>query len=182
MKYGASYTLIDVVSEFKRARVLAQQGVYARRLPSEEAISIFEGVKEWLVLRLAERPQSPELLDWLSQVHECLLEYQASRSCLLRAIELGLPKSRKIATRLYRLQRAEAEWLSLNLSPVELKSLGEYLMELCTNIDLQRLASRDRTEQWILLNCPERRDRVLKGLDSRGAYSDWQVLMNVVRG
>jgi hypothetical protein len=112
-------------------------------------------------------------------VEEMLLNYRGALAYLEQALAASSTHDRRDLKKLAQYRTLLAEWDSLNLSPTELKAMGAYLKSKEVG---PHERSRKWTIDWIRTHCPDREDTILRGLDTRGAYSDYQVLVNVVKG
>lgn len=158
---------------------MSNQASYARRAPSSESIPHLAHAREILEGILIEVPDDREALIMMSQISECLLRYENAIDFINRAIDAGEPKSKKLLKRLALLRESCEAWRDLRLSPEMLRKLGERL-------DAEGVDSSDTTlrvtRDWLVKNDVEAPDEVIAALQRRGAFSDFQVLANVVRG
>lgn len=176
------FDIDEVRRQLVLARQLARQGSYQRRLPSPAGTAQLGRIEEWCRARLREVPTDWQALDAMAHVRECLLDYVSSEEYLDQAVRAGLPNTRKVKRRLLHIRQAAQEWRDLGLSPAQLDELGAYLEGCHAWESLARERSRARTDSWLDANCPATAAEVRAALDRRGAFSDWQVLANVVKG
>jgi len=158
---------------------LSKQGSYARRAPNPDSLSFFANARERLEEVLAELPDQREALMMMSQVAECLLDYNTALSYLMRAFDAGEPKSKKSLKRLARLCEGIHEWPDLGLTPEMLRELGHHLDAAGVTTDHTTLRL---TRGWLMANHVENPESVIAALERRGAFSDFQVLANVCHG
>jgi hypothetical protein len=158
---------------------LANQGSYARRAPSASSLPHFAHARGVLLRILAESPGHQEALLMMSRVSESLLEFEAALSYLSRAFAAGEPKTKKALKRLALLRENSIAWRDLGLSPEKLQKLGDYLEAQSVNPSHTTLRL---TRNWLSENNIENPKAVVEALERRGAFSDFQVLANVVHG
>lgn len=176
------YDSIDAVREMFRAVVKkSMQTSYARRYPAKETVSTFETVRANLRTMVQHNPGNSEAWRLLSQVEECLLNYVEAIRCLEQAMSLGNARDRKDMKHLALLRSSQAEWASLRLSPAQLMSLGEFLVQAGVEKGAQH-RSLELTRYWLETNGIVNPEEVIAALETRGAFTDFQVLYNVVRG
>jgi hypothetical protein len=158
---------------------LSRQCSYARRAPEPASLPHFAQARVFLDEVLRRHPDHQEALMMMSQLSENVLDFRAAIDFLERAFDVGEPKTKKSLKRLVRLRESAAEWEDLLLSPSELRGLGDYL-------EANRVGSNHRTLQltraWLTASGMHDPDRVIGALERRGAFSDFQVLANVVYG
>jgi hypothetical protein len=109
---------------------------------------------------------------------EALLEYSEAITSLNRAMELST-RDKKNLKRLARLREAKSFWDQLTLTPYQLHDLGAYLQERGTSLDAETLAA---TQEWLEAAGLPDPESVLDAFENLGAFSDFQVLENIVRG
>ena len=156
-----------------------KQGRYARRLPAREASRDLNEARRILLLSLQRRPDAPHVLAMLSQILECLLDYEQAIDYLTRAFQHGHPRTQKELRRLALLREASEEWKTLRLSPEELDRLGRFLTEIGVGPEDR---SFNFTRKWLVMEGVDSPEDVIAALQKRGAFTDFQVLANVVRG
>jgi hypothetical protein len=160
---------------------LSMQSSYERRAPAQNALPLFLQARVGLRQFVQDHPQSEEAWRLLSQAEECLLKYSDAINCLRQALLISGKRSKSDLKRLALLQQAMEQWSTLPLSPNELHELGDYLVQQGTNKDFQCRSMR-LTKQWLNEKGFSNIDGILQELGNRGAYTDFQVLYNVVRG
>ena len=113
----------------------------------------------------------------MSQISECLMDFNSAIEYLGRAITAGEPKTKKTLKRLALLRENAAMWRELFLTPASLRELGNYL-------EANKVGPRNRTmeltKKWLVAKGVDNPDKVIQSLESYGAFSDFQVLSNVV--
>jgi hypothetical protein len=167
----------------KRALTLGMrvsgQGTYARRAPKKDSISHFDKSRSLLLAILKNDPLDQDALLMMSQLEECLLNYPKAIEYLKKAFEAGKKCTNKDLKRLTLLRSNLVEWRDLSLTPNELRELGRYLELHCPDVSER---SFPLTREWMLLNGIGDPDSIIAGLERRGAFSDFQVLANIVNG
>ena len=158
----------------------AGQGSYKRRLPPENAIRLLEAARLGLVRYMEENEPSEDIWRMLSQMEECLLHYHAARRCLERALEVSGRRAKKDLKKIALLKEYEGKWKSLILNPTQLKALGDFLEERLNVAPFDR--SLKWTRLWLEENKIEHPEEVIEGIRANGAYNDFQVLANLVKG
>jgi hypothetical protein len=114
--------------------------------------------------RLLEKDRTnAEAWQLLSQAEECLLNYQEAITSLEQAKE------------------SCGYWQDFPLSADQLRKLGHYLVGAGAEEE-QRGRTFTFTRRWLAENKVPEPDAVIQALEKRGAFSDFQVLYNVVRG
>lgn len=126
-------------------------------------------------------PDNTEAWRLLSQAEECLLHYREAIDCLQNAMRLTGQRDKRDLKRLAALQICLKEWEELPLAPAELQDLGEFLQEMGCD-DEARGRSLRFTREWLERKRFDSPDIVLRALDRRSGFTDFQVLYNVVRG
>lgn len=158
---------------------LSKQTSYERRAPAKAAVPFLRQARDGLRDYVAANANDREGWQLLSQAEETLLDYQAARVALEKAMQLTAKRDKRDLKRLAMLRELTEEWAGLVLSPSQLQELGRYLEEELKGSTGDR--SLRLTRQWL-----ERQglnlERIVRALEDRGAYSDFQVLYNVVRG
>jgi hypothetical protein len=130
--------------------------------------------------RLADlEPERAEVWDLLSQVEAALLNYNSAIHSLERVAALSGKRDKRLLKRLAGLRQAHAEWSDLPLSPMQTAALGKYL-EAC-GVDSQS-ETLELTRRWLEEEQSVDADRVIEAFERRGAFSDFQVLNNIVSG
>ncbi len=158
---------------------LSKQGSYARRAPSTDSLPHFERAHEILERILTELPNHRQALVMMSQVSECLLDYDTALRLLSHALDVGEPRSKKLLKRLALLREYSKIWRDLGLSPEMLRELGEYLE--AQGVDPNHTTLR-LTRDWLVENHIDDPEVVIDALRRRGAFSDFLVFSNVVYG
>ncbi len=115
----------------------------------------------------------------MSQVSECLLDYDTALNLLSHAFTAGEPRSKKLLKRLALLRECSKMWRALGLTPDMLRKLGEYLE--AKGVDPGHTTLR-LTRGWLLENHVDAAEAVIEALQRRGAFSDFLVFSNVVYG
>jgi hypothetical protein len=168
--------LANIREALLKAMRASGQLSYARKAPRPEAVSQLLQVITSLQRYLDVNPKCSEAWRLLSLAEEGLLNYGAAAATLRRAIQFS-EATQKDKKRLERLKEYGLSWSNLSLTPAELNSLREFLLENRRswegNRDLQF------TGQWLEAFAPMRRQEVIHLLEERGANSDFQVFHNV---
>lgn len=164
-------------NEFLTGVKLSKQGSYARRNPDLLSIPHFQKAKSILLNLEKSDPDNIEILVLLSQIEECLMNYTKAILYLNQSFSAGKSQTKSDLKRLIRLRQESVEWRDLKLSARELEELGSYLSRL--NVGPQH-TTLDLTKEWLLLNDISHPEDVISALERRGAFSDFQVLKNVV--
>jgi hypothetical protein len=174
---------IDQMVEARESLLLgieySMQRSYQRRAPAFESLSYFERARELLEDVLRRQPQNREALMMMSQVWECLLEYDAAERYLLRALAAGEPRTKRMLKRLSLLREGARIWNGFPLTPEMLRALGKYLEGEGVNEHHRTL---DLTRRWLAENGFTDIEQVIQAFGRKRAFSDFQVLANVVRG
>lgn len=165
--------------DLKTAIGLSRQGSYGRRAPSPESLPHYGEAKRLLRLALEREPNHREALILLAQVSEGLMDFNAAADFLDRAFEAGEPKTKKLLKKVALLRENTKQWKDLILSPEMLRDLGEYLESQGVGPANRSL---DFTREWLSSNFDGDPEQVIAALGERGAFSDFQVLANVVYG
>jgi hypothetical protein len=160
---------------------LSMQGSYARRIPAEEAVPHLEEARRGLRHLVEKDPMNVETWRLLSQAEECMLNYAGATTCLERAIELSKTGRKKDLRRLALLKESLRAWQDLLLTPDQLRELGECLVQAGAELEPNGRTLMF-TRQWLHDRGFADAEAVLEALRRRGAYTDFQVLQNVVRG
>lgn len=167
--------LEDVLRQGQR---LSMQGSYDRRPPAPEAVPFLTRARDGLREFTNSNPGEAQAWRMLSLAYECLLDYGPALAAISEAMRLSGRKEKRDLKRVANLREALAERIDMPLTPDQLVTLGDYLK------DKLRDGTGERnfrwTEAWLLENGIESSDEVLAALRRRGAYSDFQVLSNVV--
>ena len=108
------------------------------------------------------------------------VNYTLARRCLEKAVELSGGPDKRDLKKLALLGQAQRQWADMPLSPKKLADLGAYLEKQLSGGIGER--NRHLTEQWLQQQNIDKPQKILEALEKRGAYSDFQVLYNVVRG
>lgn len=165
--------------ELLRAIKLSKQGSYERRAPAPASLIHFETARSLLDEILLLSPRNTEALLMKSQISEGLLDFDSAIIFLNSAFDAGEARSQKLLKRLALLRENAKAWKALAMSPFILRQLGDYL-ESCGVGPANR--TMELTKKWLDQNMPETSEKVIVALEERGAYSDFQVLANVVYG
>lgn len=158
---------------------LSKQGSYARRAPDAESLPHFHEADRLLKEILKGDPSNREALIMMSQLSESVLDFPAAIHYLNKAFDAGEPRTKKSLKRLALLKDNAKTWKRLKLSPASLRSLGEYLEGMGVGPNHRSL---DLTREWLAANVDDDPEELIAALEDRGAYSDFQVLANVVKG
>ncbi|WP_406697770.1 hypothetical protein V5E97_02790 [Singulisphaera sp. Ch08] len=158
---------------------LSKQGSYARRAPNPDSLPYFAQAHDLLAELLNEQPDHREALVMMSQISECLMDFSAALSFLARAFDAGEPKSKKLLKRLALLRENATAWRDLGLTPEMLGMLGNHLEAEGVGPAHETL---QLTRDWLTANHIGDPEIVVAALERRGAFSDFQVLANVVYG
>lgn len=181
--YNRQATISDLLDEARRelqsGMQLSKQGAYARRTPDSQARQHLLHARDILVQAMKIDARDPEVLNLLSRVEECFLNYAEAIHYLEAAFASGKSKSKKDLKRLALLREHLVEWRDLILTPTQLSELGEYLMSKGIN---QHSQNYTYTREWLLINGFDEIESVISSLKRRGAFTDYQVLENIVRG
>ena len=176
--------MTDVLSRLRETLLegikLSMQSSCARRSPAPGAIPYLESARRSLREFSEHDPNNVEALRLLSQAEECLLNYREAISCIERAMKLEGSKNKRDLKRPALLQEAAKEWWDLCLSPEDLRRLGEFLQASGAD-DPTRGRSLEFTKQWLRIAALPV-DPTLEAFSRRGAFTDFQVLNNLVRG
>lgn len=158
---------------------LSKQCAYGRRAPDPESLPHFSEAARLLQDVLNQCPDNPEALTMMSQVSECLLDYDAAIAFQNKAFESGEPKTKKAIKRIALLGEAARAWRELLLTPELLKELGLFLESKGVGPNDRSLCN---TYEWLSKNVTGKADAVIASLEKRGAFTDFQVLANIVHG
>lgn len=158
---------------------LSKQGSYHRRAPEPDSLAHFGRASRLLDELLRREPTNREALMMMSQLLESLLDFGGAASLLMRALDVGEPKTKKLLKRLALLQESAKEWRELLLTPDSLRELGEYLKNRGVGPNDRTL---NLTREWLTAKGFDNPDQVVAALGRRGGFSDFQVLANVVYG
>ena len=115
----------------------------------------------------------------MAQVCEGLMNFKGAIEFLNKAFAAGEPRTKKHLKKLALMRENAEEWHDLVLSPEELRELGEYLLEMKVG---SANRSFDITKEWLETQSTHDVNEVIESLERRGAFSDFQVLANVVYG
>ena len=170
-----SSQLAEAQTELALGVRLARQGSYERRAPDALAVPHLARARELL----GNQDKNAEVLAMLSQIEECLLNYQAAVGYLERAIKVGLPRTKKVLKRLANLREQLVEWRDLGLTSEQLRALGDFLVGAGVGPANRSL---HLTREWLARQSLHDPESVIRALGRRGAFSDFQVLANVVLG
>ena len=115
----------------------------------------------------------------MSQVTECLLDYDTALAYLNRAFDAGEPKSKRALKQLALLRENSHAWRELGLTPEMLRELGDHLEAEGVTPDHKTLRL---TRGWLIENHIGDPEAVIAALERRGAFSDFQVFANICYG
>jgi hypothetical protein len=124
--------------------------------------------------------ETVDALRLLALAEESLLDYPRAVRFLERVVELSPRPDRKDLKRLAACREAAQMWKQLKLNPDELEALGCFLRQKLTDSAPER--SLRWTEAWLSHNDPATKKSTLESLNSLGYHSDFQVLVNLVKG
>lgn len=161
---------------YLRAVRASGQASYARRQASDHAVALFRKARK--VLEDCGAISNPEGLELLSRIDEALLHYGEAISWLVRYGEHKGGLSQKEKKRLAQLCEAHREWTDLGLTPPQLTELGDHLREHGVG---PHSTTFECTRRWIR-NSNLNETLVIDAFMRRGAFSDYQVLENIVSG
>jgi hypothetical protein len=159
---------------------LSMQSSLARRKPAPAATPFLEQARTGLKALTTQDGRNAVAWRLLSQAEECLLNYSAAVKCLETAIELTGYTGNKERKRLALLKESLSERARFPLSPDELASLGQFLKDWGATNEVNG-RTLERTTRWLEDNDFDVPD-VIDALARRGAFTDFQVLYNLVRG
>jgi hypothetical protein len=175
--------LADLVNAARESLVLgvrkSKQGAYARREPEPESLPYFARARETLEDVLIRCPGNTEALVMMSQLAESLLEFDSAVTYLQKAFAAGEPRTKKSLKRVALMQENARAWRELGITPKALRDLGAHLEEKGVNPGNRNL---DLTEEWLSGQGYADPEAVIGALKQRGAFSDFQVLANIVHG
>jgi hypothetical protein len=157
------------------------QGSYARRSPASDSVGLLETARRGLRELVKQDENNAEALRLLSQAEECLLNYRKAIACLEQAMSLSGSRTKHDLKRLALLRGSLQEWDALPLSPDQLRNLGEFLVRAGADNEATG-RSLESTRRWLTENNIPSPEALIEALGIRGAYTDFQVLYNVVRG
>lgn len=172
--------LAQLRDALRQGQKLSQQTSLERRAPAPESVPFLQNARSGLRRIVAENPNSVEAWRLLSEAEECLLDYSAALRALHKAMELSGKRDKRDLKRVALLREAGGQWTNLGLTPAQLADLGRYLEERLGGGQGER--SLRFTREWLERSQPQDPKRTLEALDRRGAFTDFQVLYNVVRG
>lgn len=160
---------------------LSGQSSYVRRAPRRNALPHLNSARNGLRVLVQNEPRNADAWELLSRAEECCLNYSAAISALERACELRGQKQKSDLKRLALLSQSKSEWERLPISAEDLAELGEFLESVGADRDASR-RSFDFTRQWLETHKRYDAGAVIAAFEARGAFSDFQVFHNVVRG
>lgn len=163
----------------EEARRLSGQGSYQRRFPASESLIPYKNAFDILSELVIKEPGNRKALLLLCDSLEGQMEFRRALEFLDRALDRGEPKTKMLLKRKARLKASAEEWEKFPLSPIQLKNLGDFLENSGVGPDNRSVAL---TEKWLSENYAGAEGDVIEALRHRGASSDFQVLVNVVRG
>jgi hypothetical protein len=158
---------------------LSNQGSYARRAPNPASLPHFACARSILEGVLREVPDQKEALVMMSQVSESLLDFDKAIIFLTCAFDAGEPKSKKSLKRMALLRENSTTWRDLGLTPEMLRKLGDHLQAKGVGPNHRTL---QLTRDWLSENHDGNPESIVTALERRGAFSDFQVLANIVYG
>lgn len=155
---------------------------YRRRWPGNELIAEISELERSLPDPVNPDPANSQA--WLKercQLAQMRLDYDLASSLVQQLLALH-PSQREWLTLQAAIGAEREFWRSLGLSPAELQSLGDFLEEQEVDPDEEPESADDlrHTHAWIDRHCPERRARIIEGLQAQGGFCDAEVLANVV--
>jgi hypothetical protein len=174
-------TLRRLQQELIQAIAASGQSSYARRLPAPRSIPLFESVRIQAQEYLDSHPCNPHALRLLSQVEECFLRYTEAAVQLERAMNCEGSRNKADLKRMAHLRSMATDWQELRLSPLQLRSLGQYLIENDAQ-DPTVGSTIALTVAWLAANSIPNQEEVIEALRYRGGSTDFMVLHNVVVG
>lgn len=171
-------TLEEAEAALELGTRLSKQSSYARRMPARESHPHFAHARALLQRIVTRCPIDSNALRLMSRVCESLLDFSNAIRYQELAISATGTQSNKDLKRLAVLRGSLREWQELGLSPRQLESLGQYLEAHGVGEEQRSL---ELTSSWAIENELNPRD-VCEGVQRRGAFSDFQVLSNLVYG
>jgi tetratricopeptide (TPR) repeat protein len=177
--------MTDELQHLLRTLLLAgiqksRQSSYGRRAPAPASLPDLNEARVGLKRPAATAPENPDVWRLLAQAEECFLNYAEARRCLEQAIHLSKSRKQADLKRLTLYKAMGRQWGGLRLSAVQLRNLGDYLR---TKLQVApRTSSFQWTETWLREQGFSDIPNVLESLRQQGAYDDFQVLGNLVRG
>lgn len=171
--------LNDARDSLSIARKLSNQSAYARRQPDPESLPHYANARELLEAFLSKSPEHREALLLLSEISESTLDFDSALHFLDRAFRAGEPRSKKLLKKLALIRESQTMWRDLVISPSQLRELGDYLDAHGVNTSNNTF---DLTRAWLAENDVDHADAIIDGLERQGAFSDFQVLANLVDG
>ncbi len=174
-----SVSLITARDSMNSAIKLSKQGSYHRRAPSAESLPHYGEARRALLQILEQEPNNREALLMMSQVSEGLMNFKAAIHNLEKAFLAGEPRSKKHLKKLALLWENAKDWKDLLLKPEDLRELGDYLMSMGVGSEHRTL---ELTRNWLAEREEYDTGATIAALAERGAFSDFQVLANVVYG
>lgn len=176
----ASESLDELRAALNQGRKLSMQGSFGRRAPEPSAVPYLRKARDGLANYVRDAgQQEAEAWRLLSEAEECLLSYAMAIKALERAMALG-QRDRKDLKRLALLKQYARDWSALPLSPEQLEALGQFLRDRLGDDTGER--SFRWTQEWLHAAGVSDPGVVIAALEARGAFSDFQVLYNVIRG
>ena len=157
---------------------VSKQASYARRAPHPESLPYFREAGSLLMEILKEAPSNRSALMMMSQICEILLDYHGAIDYLNKAIGAGEPRTKKVLKRLALLRESGTFWQDLLLTPAMLRELGFYLERMGVGPQHRSL---DFTREWLTAHVDKDPERFIAALERQGAFSDFQVLANIVK-
>lgn len=158
-----SDNVVSLRETLLRGIKFSMQCSLGRRAPTTKSIPLLETARDGLRRLLEKDRTNAEAWQLLSQAEECLLNYQEAITSLEQAKE------------------SCGYWQDFPLSADQLRKLGHYLVGAGAEEE-QRGRTFTFTRRWLAENKVPEPDAVIQALEKRGAFSDFQVLYNVVRG
>jgi len=179
MKESVANVLKKARDEMSLGRKLSKQASYARRAPEKECLPHYAKAKQLLEGVLQRDRKNREALLMMSEISEAALDYESAIKYIGLAFEAGEPKTKKTVKRLALLRESANSWRELVLDPESLRALGDFLEAVGVGPDHSTM---DVTREWLSAKSDFDPDEVISALERRGAFSDFQVLANVVYG
>ena len=114
-------------------------------------------------------------------MYETLVIYPKALEALEKYLELTGKRSKHDLKKLARYRQQTKEWQNLPLTPYQIEQLGHYLREKLSQQESYEHSFR-WTVTWLENHGYKFPEFVIKSLEDRGAFDDFQVLHNIVPG
>jgi hypothetical protein len=177
--------MLDQLHELRSTLItgiqLSKQGSYHRRAPAEAALPFLN--KALAGLREYVSNNSGDVEGWrlLSQAEECMLNFGNALACLEKAMALSPARQKSDFKRLALLKDSIDYWKTIILSAVQLRQLGNFLLK--KGVEDPAVGNSLRfCNEWLMENRVEDSEKIIKGFGEKGAYTDFQVLRNIIMG